>query len=467
MALAQLKLKRSIDEKRKEIEKLRGIKAEFEKREAELEQSVEEAETDEDKATIDEAVETLEKEENEAGDVDGKITNLEKEVTELEENLRKIEQKTEEPAPEEGRGTEKPQTRTIIGGNKMIKRFKDMDMQTRDAFFANEAVASFMQNVRSLIKEKRSVSGADLTIPQEFLGVLRQNITNYSKLLKYVNLVKVNGKARQTISGNIPEAVWTEACAKLNELNFAFNAVDVDAYKVGGFIPICNAVLEDSDTDLADTLMEALGAAIGRAIDKAILFGTGVKMPLGIATRLAQETKPSGYPTTARPWADLHTSNIKNVSGTGSTLFANITKATAAAKGKYSNGDKFWAMNGATKMKLIAEALSFNASGAIVTSVNDTMPVIGGDIVVIDDIADDTIIGGYGDEYLLAERAGTTISQSEHVRFIEDQTVIKGTARYDGQPAIAEGFVAIGLGVAPTTTATFATDTANTAHAEG
>ena len=168
MALAQLKLKRSIDEKRKEIEKLRGIKADFEKREAELEQSVEEAETDEDKATIDEAVEALEKEENEAGDVDGKITNLEKEVTELEENLRTIEQKTEDPAPEEGRGTEKPQTRTIIGGNKMIKRFKDMDMQTRDAFFANEAVASFMQNVRSLIKEKRSVSGADLTIPQEY-----------------------------------------------------------------------------------------------------------------------------------------------------------------------------------------------------------------------------------------------------------------------------------------------------------
>ena len=462
MALAQLKLKRSIDEKRKEIEKLRGIKADFEKREAELEQSVEEAETDEDKATIDEAVEALEKEENEAGDVDGKITDLEKEVTELEENLRAIEQKTENPAPEEGRGTEKPQTRTIIGGHKMIKRFKDMDMQTRDAFFANEAVASFMQNVRSLIKEKRSVSGADLTIPQEFLGVLRQNITTYSKLLKYVNLVKVNGKSRQTISGNIPEAVWTEACAKLNELDFVFNAVDVDAYKVGGFIPICNAVLEDSDTDLADTLMEALGAAIGRAIDKAILFGTGVKMPLGIATRLAQETAPRDYPTTARPWADLHTSNIKNVAGTGSTLFVNITKATAAAKGKYSNGEKFWAMNGATKLKLIAEALSFNASGAIVTSVNDTMPVVGGDIVVIDDIADDTIIGGYGDEYLLAERAGTTISQSEHVRFLEDQTVIKGTARYDGQPAIAEGFVVIGLGVAPTTTATFPTDKANT-----
>ena len=78
-------------------------------------------------------------------------------------------------------------------------------------------------------------------------------------------------------------------------------------------------------------------------------------------------------------------------------------------------------------------------------------------------IPDDVIIGGYGDLYLLAERAGTAISQSEHARFIEDQTVFKGTARYDGLPVIAEGFVAIGIGgTKPTANAvTFAEGTAN------
>ena len=38
---------------------------------------------------------------------------------------------------------------------------------------------------------------------------------------------------------------------------------------------------------------------------------------------------------------------------------------------------------------------------------------------------------------------------------------MKGTARYDGQPVIAEGFVAIGLGTTPNATMTFAADTAN------
>ena len=51
------------------------------------------------------------------------------------------------------------------------------------------------------------------------------------------------------------------------------------------------------------------------------------------------------------------------------------------------------------------------------------------------------------------------------MKFLEDQTVFKGTARYDGQPVIAEGFVAVGIGgVTPTAAMTFAPDTANQAN---
>ena len=77
------------------------------------------------------------------------------------------------------------------------------------------------------------------------------------------------------------------------------------------------------------------------------------------------------------------------------------------------------------------------------------------------------IVGGFGDLYLLAEREGASVAQSEHVRFIEDQTVFKGTARYDGVPVIAEGFVAIGIsGAKPAANAvTFAADKANNAEA--
>jgi len=234
--------------------------------------------------------------------------------------------------------------------------------------------------------------------------------------------------------------------------------------KVGGYFAVCNANIEDSDIDLASELLTAIGQAIGLALDKAILYGTGTRMPLGVMTRLVQTSAPADYPATARAWADLHTSNVKSIAaGTeDADLIKELVLASGAAKSKYSRGEKVWVMNEATYTTLIANALTINAAGGIVAGINGEMPVVGGIIEVLDFIPDNVIIGGYFDLYLLAERAGTRFATSEHVRFIQDQTVLKGTARYDGQPAIAEGFVAIGLnGTTPNATMTFAADSAN------
>ena len=138
-------------------------------------------------------------------------------------------------------------------------------------------------------------------------------------------------------------------------------------------------------------------------------------------------------------------------------LFQNILKIFGAASSKYGAAGKFWAMNEKTHMKLVAEAMNFNSAGAIVAGVNSTMPVIGGVIEVLNFIPDNIIIGGYFELYVLGERRGPRFGTSEHVRFLQDQTVMKGVARYDGAPAIAEAFVAVGIGAAPSATAvTFA-----------
>ena len=141
--------------------------------------------------------------------------------------------------------------------------------------------------------------------------------------------------------------------------------------------------------------------------------------------------------------------------------------ASGAAKGRYSRGEWFWAMNEATHTKVVAEAANVDGNGAIVSVTNGTMPIVGGDLVVFSDdvIPANTIIAGYGDLYLLAERAGTSVGYSDLPLYIQDRTVVKGTARYDGLPARAEGFVAIGLGSAPTTSMSFAQDVANPAVA--
>ena len=222
--------------------------------------------------------------------------------------------------------------------------------------------------------------------------------------------------------------------------------------------------------DLATKLLEALSQAIGLAVDKAILYGRNAagaqKMPLGIVSRLAQTSEPSNYPATARPWEDLHTSNIISIAAglSGSALFEQIVLASGAAKSDYSRGELVWVMNRKTYTKLVAKTISVDAQGRVVSGVSDRMPVIGGIIEVLNFVPDNTIIGGFFDLYLLGERAGAKFAQSEHVFFIQDQTAFKGTARYDGQPVIAEAFVAIGLeGTTPSAAAVpFAPDKANT-----
>lgn len=462
MALKVLMLRKKIDEKRKALNALLEKDAEFESRSAELERSIEEAETEEEQSVVEEAVEGFEAEKA-AHDEEKK--KLEGEISEMEEELKAEEAANEEqgdPAPAAPEGNEE-RSKVIKMENRT--KFFGMSIMERDALFARDDVRDFLGEVRTCIKEKRALTGVGAIIPEVFLGLLRQNIMDYSKLYKHVNVRAIGGDGRAAIMGEYEEAIWTDCCANLNEMNLAFYEVELNCWRVGGYYAVCNATLEDSDIDLAAELLRAIGQGIGIAVDKAIIYGLGTRMPLGFVTRLAQTEEPSGYPQAARPWVDLHTTNIQTIpaSATGVEFFKALALATGAAKGAYSRGAKVWAMNETTYTKLMAEAMSINAAGGIVTGINGSMPVIGGVIEVLNFIPDNNIAGGFLDLYTLAERAGQKFASSEHVRFLQDQTVFKGTARYDGTPVIPEGFVLLGIGgTTPTTTIEFAPDSANT-----
>lgn len=454
MALKKLMLRKEIETKKAELEKLREADAEFEKREKELEASIEEVTSEEERDAVNEEIDKFEAEKAEH---DQKVSDLDQEVRDLEADLEALEKKDEEAlAP-----TAEPEERKEIR-NMETRKFFGMNAQERDAFFAREDVKEFLATVRTSIKEKRAINNAGLLIPEVMLPLLRQVTEENSKLIGKVNKQSVPGTGRQTIAGSIPEGVWTEMCAKLNELDMYFNGVEVDGYKVGGFIAICNAILEDSDIALATEIINTLGAAIGYALDKAIVYGTGTKMPLGIVTRLAQSSKPSDYPAAARAWVDYHSTHITKTNATGQALFKAIVGAKKLTNNKYSKDSLVYLMSENTKDDLMIESIGVNLNGAIVAGMQGTMPITGGEIVELSFIPDGDIVLGHLDTYLLAERAGTEIASSEHVRFLDDQTVFKGTARYDGQPVIAEAFTVLNIkNQNPTTEVAFAPDTAN------
>ena len=469
MALKTLLLRKKITDAKKKLDDLRAKDADFETRKAELEASINEAQTDEERSAVEEAVDAYDADqaahETEKDNLDQTIKDLEKELEEEESK-----QDTTPPADVDVPAPEAEEERKENTTMKILRKaFAKMSEQERTAFISREEVKQYLADVRKAISEKRAVNNVGLTIPEVMLGVLRQNIEGYSKLYKHVTVRSVNGEGRMIVEGAIPEAIWTECCANINELSFGFNDVEVDCFKVAGYFKICNANLEDSDIDLAGELMDAIGQAIGLALDKAILYGRNTaansKMPQGIVSRLVETSKPGTYPATERDWVDLHTSNVRTIANTntGIALFQQLLLCGSAAKGKYARGGKVWCMNEITKTYLQAQGLTITADGMLVSAVgSNTMPAIGGVVETLEFIPDYVIIGGYFEDYLLSERQGKKFATSEHVRFLQDETVMKGTARYDGKPVIAEAFVVIGINsTSPDATMTFGEDVAN------
>ena len=474
MALRQIMLSRKIEQKKQELAALREKDADFQTREDALTQAIEEAQTEEEQKTVEEEVEKFDTEKTAH---DESKEKLEAEIGDLEAELEAAE--VDPPAPAERHDNKEKKVRTNvmrtdvnIRSLPMSKRaFDALPMDTREAIVQREDVKNFLAQLRSMKGSNRAIQGGELEIPVVFLDLISENMYRYSKLLNRVRVRPVSGEARQTVAGTVPEAVWTEMCGAINELTFVFNQITLDGYKVAGFIPVCNSLLEDtvSNLELASTIIEMLSEAIGLAEDKAILYGKGAssKMPLGIVTRLAQESKPADYPANAPAWVNLSGTNIIKIDGdskTGAEFWSALTVAAGNTYTKYSRGNQFWAMNSKTRAKLMAKAITFTAAGDIVANIYGTLPVITGDIDVLEFIPDGDIIGGYGDLYLWADRAAMQIESDRSVQFIQDNTVFRGKARADGAPVIPGAFVAININNKDVTTVMdFAADTANDA----
>lgn len=412
---------------------------------------------------VQDVADSLETVANEIATLEQEIADLDNEIAEIDEQL---------PGDPANRAANRTRDGPVNAPSAARFRCRSRCFENRtqrDAFYARGPVKDFLQRIRSMAAVgTRSARGADLTIPTEVLDILRDNLNQYSKLITKVRLRTVSGHARQNIIGKVPEGVWMEMAGALNNLEFQITDIETDGFKVGGFIPIDNYILADSDVALGEEILYMLGQAIGYALDKGIVFGLGPtsKMPVGIVTRLAQTQQPVYWGQNQGDWTDLHSSNVLQLNLAaleGTAFFIPFLTACAKAKPTFTTDGKIWIMNDATRQDILIRALAFNANAALMSGIENTMPVVGGEIITLEFMPDHMVVGGYGNEYLLVERDGGTFGSSDAPLYIQDKTVFKGTARYDGQPASGEAFVAQTYdNTVPTTKMEFATDYANT-----
>ena len=404
-------------------------------------------------------------------DIETRASGIETELAAAKQELDGINQRAAEAAQAAAEAAEKAESKTEdkredkkMTAEKITRRERVADICTRSE------VKEFLKNFRNT----RAVGSPALGIPDVMLDLIIDDIAQQSKLMPYVDVQPVKGQGRAVIMAGTPEGVWTDTFGALAAVDLNLYSLSVLGGKISNYLAVPNPLLEDNDADLVEAIVSRIAAGQAQGLDRAIIYGTGTNMPVGILTRLAAVTSgspavpPSWWDANAPTFTDLHTSNIGKVSAnnlTGLNLFKEMCEFLGKAKHQYAGAGKlFWAMNPKTALKLKIAAMEFNSNAALVSGVNATMPVIGGDIVEVsaDVIPDNTIVGGYGDQYLLADRHDVTIRVSDQAKFLSDQTVYAGVARYDGKPKAGEGFVGFGLTTtAIATTTTFPTAASN------
>lgn len=430
MALKLLKLQKKLAMRQASLQELLTKDVTFKTRSAELEKAIEEAEDDEDLTLIEDEVT---KHEGEKETHDKAKTALENEIRELETELSQLENKE----PEQRSAQPQPVAQTQTRSNTTFTAEEPGNMkfgkaQQRAAILATlnqPEVREFYEQVRNAVMNKRALTGLDLVIPTTVLDRIQPLIGQFSKLYDEVEVITLNGDARAIVDGAIPEAIWTEMTDAVQELSGKFDKIEIDGYKVGGFIPVSNSILEDSMIDLAAHLESRIARSIGKALDKAILLGTGAagKQPEGII--------PAVSATAVTSTAQL------------GTLLANLADVDA---GEEDEEEVIAVMTRKTYYKHIMPQTVVNTADGRQVVGSVTNPNMAGlRIKLVPYMPADAVLFGAFKKYMLGERKGVVVTSSTDVRFIEDQTVFKGTARYDGKPANVDSFQLVNIGEEP------------------
>lgn len=472
-ALRVLVLNSEITALRAQLTPLEQTRDGFAAREEQLRQAlseITETSTDAERSAVSAAVDAFENDRSanaaEIARIQGEIDTRSTEIARLEAEQSPPPASNHAVSNSDTRNNDNHERSFVPMNNTTERRWFGLTYAERDALIAKDTTRDFLQRFRALREQQNSATGAELGIPTEFMQILRDLTYQNSKLWPYVHSESLRGHSRQNIAGTGAEAVWTEMLANINEISLDFTQLEMDGYMLAGYMAISNAAIQDdADLQLLTSILNAMGEANARALDKAIVYGTGKKMPVGFVTRLAAATTPTWWGNDQGDFTDLHTSHILKLdidTTSGAAFFGTLIEALGVADPKYSDGRVFWVMNRKTHIRLMSKALAFNAAAAITAGISNTFPIVGGDIVELEFMADNDIAGGFGSLMRMAEREGLSIASSDIPFFLRNMTVYRSIGRYDGKPARGEAFVMVNFhNTAPTTSISFAPDYAN------
>ncbi|MBO9600018.1 MAG: phage major capsid protein [Cohnella sp.] len=416
MALRQIMLAKKIEQRKSALSELLEQENGLNTRSADLEAAIEEANTDEEIATVEESIGKLDADKADFAEkkskLEGEIASLEGELEQLNSATTNNQSRNKSPNHERGaEGMNKLQVRELLKTGEYYKRGE---------------VVEFYEQFKNL----RAVTGGELTIPEIVVNRIMDIMGDFTTLYPLVDKIQVKGTTRILVDSDTTAATWIEQSGAIptGDVGTITN-VDFDGFKVGKVTFVDNYLLQDSIINLDAYVTKKIARAIAKALDKAIVSGTGAsnKQPAGVIPAI-----PAGNQVSIDEDANLLKNLVKQI-GLIDTGEDSVGEIVAVMKRQtYYN-------------RLVEYSIQVDSNGNVVGKLPNLKnpDLVGLRVVFNNNMPADKVLFGDFQQYTLVERENITIDSSTHVKFSEDQTAFRGKGRFDGKPVKPAAFALV------------------------
>lgn len=223
------------------------------------------------------------------------------------------------------------------------------------------------------------------------------------------------------------QLAWGDEAGDIVATKPKFKALELKLKKLTGACYLTDEIVQDA-TVLDSFVRRAFTSEYAFTIDDRILRGTGAGQPLGILTSGALLTVPKELGQAADT---VITPNIvkmfaRNSNPEGSVWLCNINCFPQLSTLTLAIG------TGGAPIGLLREGIAGSPTG---------LGMLGRPIIFLEQCS---TLGDVGDlmfvdmsRYLLATKGGLQVANSIHVRFLQDENVLRFVQRLDGQPEVS------------------------------
>lgn len=301
----------------------------------------------------------------------------------------------------------------------VIKTFQeDKAMEERTfAVDSEEYRSAFLRNLqgKDLTAEERTAVTASAAIPTQTMNMIVSRLER-NPLISAVDMTHIPGNVTYPVESAVADASWVAMGTAATDSADALASISLGAYKLIKTVEIGADVAAMSVPAFEAWLVTRLANKIEKAVDNAIINGTGTNQPTGLLK--SGEIDNTGTFTKA------------------GMKYKDLCAILAAIPSQYLNGASLVT----TRALFYGEILGMeDTSGKPVVVADAQSPakfnVLGFPVIVDDNMAADTVVFGDFKEYKFNFAADPTVTADASVGFRTGSTVYRAMALGDGKLA--------------------------------